>query len=136
MLAAAIAAGSALPVCTRRAAYAPPVIATMASIDVMVNTPTRRCARFLAGAGDRLRCSDNAVLPSARRRPGEAPGAQTAAVRAASQRRAGCRMARHRRRLTLPEAEVRAGRFCRKSWVAHRHGRSAHHVLAIRAVTI
>jgi hypothetical protein len=62
---------------------APATTATVAAIAVTRNTPTRRCrggrrprerARAVAGAagapaaGERLRCCDNAVLPSAKRR--------------------------------------------------------------------
>src|ERR1700722_12789745 len=59
--AAAAATGSLPGLWPRRTAYAPPVMARMAAIDVIMNTPTRRRERL---SGARLRCSDNAVLPS------------------------------------------------------------------------
>src|SRR5580698_373502 len=52
--------------------------AAVAAAAVTMKTPTRlRRGRRAAG---RLRCCDNAVLPSAKRQPGGTPGARTAAV--------------------------------------------------------
>src|SRR5215472_3061038 len=121
---------------------APATTATVAAIAVTRKTPTRRCrgrrrtrerARAVAGvagapaAGERLRCCDNAVLPSAKRHrvrhPERGPlrykgseshdGRLARAFLALEPRALIC--LQDRRRITLPEPAPPTKRFHRKS---------------------
>src|SRR5215469_3824440 len=111
------------------APIAAPVTVTVAITEVTMKTPTRRRLGRLAGG--RLRCCDNAVLPSAERCPSTfARCAGPLRYRAASRTtewpengellrpRAGpVSVIQYRRGTTLPEADGPTKRFGRKSCV-------------------